>query len=266
MNYAIVIRNVIDLRAGPVFRSERKSQLLFNEPLAVSQTRDGYCRVYQDDGYNGWVDRRALHFLSSQKCKRYIKKLDFRVAAKTARIIPLERGAAASPPFIFYGTRLCLVGEKGHFGYAVVPDNSLIRISLRNISPLSAMKRRNSAPEHIIDEARKFLGVPYLWGGITPFGLDCSGLVQSVFRAAGINLPRDSKDQMKAGREIARGDIGTADLLFFPGHVAVAVNRSHIIHASLAEGGVAINSLIQDEIGFRGDLKDSFVAARRLLR
>ncbi|MEE9552673.1 MAG: C40 family peptidase, partial [candidate division Zixibacteria bacterium] len=97
--------------------------------------------------------------------------------------------------------------------------------------------------DNLIIETEKFLGAPYLWGGRSFFGIDCSGFSQCILRRFGVELPRDSSDQRNHGIEIARKDIQAGDLLFFPGHVTIAVSDTLMIHSSLGNGGVAYNSL-----------------------
>ena len=91
-------------------------------------------------------------------------------------------------------------------------------------------------------------------------------MVQRVYARFGIILPRDSKDQRKAGHRITGDEILPGDLLFFSGHVAVAIDKYRIIHSSLAEGGVAINSLNPEDSDFRKDLFDTFLEARRVIK
>lgn len=265
MKYAVVIRNLTDLRAGPNFCSERKSQLLFNEPVAVGSERSGYRRVSQPDGYSGWVDEKALYSVSPKDFTLYTKRFNCQIITKTARVTPVQRGQFPCPPFLYYGTRMFLRGRQGNSGIVILPGDRPALISLRKLIRFSKQKRSTVQPRFIIKEARKFLGTPYLWGGCSPYGFDCSGLVQSVFRTAGVYLPRDSKDQRKIGAKVSREDIRPGDLLHFEGHVAIALDRYRIIHASLGEGGVAINSLNPRDSGFRKDLYDSFIIARRVV-
>jgi gamma-D-glutamyl-L-lysine dipeptidyl-peptidase len=264
MKYAVVIRNVTDLRAEPKFRSERKSQLLFNEAVEILGERDGYCQIRQQDRYEGWADRRALHIVTKKLFRLHTAHLNYQVESPMARVKP-PPGARHFPPFLFYGTRLNLVERVGREAFIMTHDNHLLRIMARELIPLLEENAIIASPKNIISDARRFLGVPYLWGGITPFGFDCSGLVQMVYRTAGIRLPRDSKDQRFSGHWINIDQVRKGDLRFFKGHVAIALDRYHIIHSSLAEGGVAVNSLNPGDPDFRPDLIDIFLEDRRVI-
>jgi cell wall-associated NlpC family hydrolase len=103
--------------------------------------------------------------------------------------------------------------------------------------------------QKIVDTAKQYLGVPYVWGGSTPSGFDCSGLTQYVFRAHGINLPRTTKEQWTVGKSISKSQLEIGDLVFFANtytsgisHVDIYVGDNQFIHASSSKG-VIISSL-----------------------
>jgi len=266
MKYAIVIRNVADLRARPDFSSERKNQLLFGEPIEVSKISNGYCHIYQKDGYNGWIDERAISYLNYRDFRIYSNTKRIPVISKTARIKPINSGKFDFPVFLFYSTRLPVRRLNTQRARAILPIKGNFSISLSSVAKSGIKLRKNKIPGFLIREARKFIGVPYLWGGKTPFGFDCSGLVQTIYGMAGIILPRDSKDQRNKGIRISRENIQSGDLLFFKGHVAIAINKYRIIHASLGGGGVTVNSLRPGDRDFRKDLFDTYIVARRLIK
>jgi beta-lactamase class A len=265
MKYGVVVRNVADMRAEPKFQSERKSQALFDEPVTIEETRDGYCLVRQSDGYFGWVDERALHYVTKDNFELIRTRANYQTVCAVCRISSLEKGKR-TPPFIFYGTRLHLVEKSGNKGVVMTGKSHLVRVAMRNLDIIPDPNKRPVRRMDIIKEAQKFLGVPYLWGGITPFGFDCSGFVQMIFRNRGIILPRDSKDQRGCGKRIEPAEILAGDLLFFKGHVAIAIDKCKFIHSSLGSGGVAVNSLNPKDNDYRKDLADIFIEARRTIK
>jgi cell wall-associated NlpC family hydrolase len=114
-----------------------------------------------------------------------------------------------------------------------------------------------------------FAGAPYQWGGVTPWGVDCSGLVQTTFAARGVMLPRDSGQQLVHGAVVPLDAIQPGDLLFFRGesgssitHVAFAGDADTLIHSTLACGGTLVESWLP---GTRAStLRERLVAVRRL--
>lgn len=112
----------------------------------------------------------------------------------------------------------------------------------------SASALRKVSPSAVIATAKKYIGVPYVWGGSTPNGFDCSGFVQYVFNAHGISLPRTSKQQYGVGTYVAKANLKAGDLVFFDtegngvSHLGIYIGNNQFIHASTSKG-VTITSL-----------------------
>jgi cell wall-associated NlpC family hydrolase len=151
----------------------------------------------------------------------------------------------------------------------ILPDGRLAVVTAGSIRELAEItsEAREKAPERWALE--RFEGSPYLWGGVTPWGVDCSGLVQTTFAARGVALPRDSSQQAGCGKDIAPEAMHPGDLLFLRGesrpnitHVAFAGEADTLVHATLACGGTLIESW---KPGTRAaGLRDRLVAVRRL--
>ena len=112
----------------------------------------------------------------------------------------------------------------------------------------SALKLPKPSADAIIATAKKYIGVPYVWGGSTPGGFDCSGFVQYVFNAHGISLPRTSKEQYSVGTWVSKSNLKAGDLVFFDtegngvSHLGIYIGDNQFIHASTSKG-VIITSL-----------------------
>jgi len=252
--------NVADIRRENKFRSERISQALFNELVEISDNRDNYSRVRTADNYEGWI---ADHFLTEHDS--FGNETSFLVTCSLAKAYerpdPDSRRLTAIP----YGCRLYgeLEGDflrisADRYGVLFIPLKELVKADKK--AALLAPDARN-----IITEAEKFLGAPYLWGGRTFFGFDCSGFVQCIMRRFGVDLPRDSKDQKKRGKEIKRSEIRAGDLLFFPRHVTLAVSGNCMIHSSTSNGGVAYNCLDPGNPLYSEYYDKNFNMARRVI-
>ena len=221
MEYGICNLAVIPLRAEPSDRSEQVSQILFGEAFEIHEWADRWVKVKTAyDEYEGWIGRLQFAMLGH-------------VAYKTLK---------QSPAPITY--RAVTQAWKK-------PDNSVLYLPV--CSSLVFLKGTtcniNNEKFEIIGEigeteslevtAKSFLNTPYLWGGRTHYGIDCSGFTQSVFRLQGIYLRRDARMQAEQGDPvdfISEAQLG--DLAFFDNeegritHVGIMLNNTQIIHAS----------------------------------
>lgn len=250
--------NVADMRSEPVFRSERISQALFNEEVEILEEREQYCRVRARDNYVGWVARQFLSEYTGPDGDGPCV-ISSALAPAFEEANPGSRRLTSIP----YGCRLYGVASEeflkirsDRYGAFFIHVSDLCR-------PTPGTQNLQMEAGNLISEAEKFLGAPYLWGGRSFFGFDCSGFSQIIMNRFGVDLPRDSVGQIKIGVEVNRGDIGAGDLLFFPRHVALAVSGELMIHSSLFNGGVAYNSLDPRSAVYRAYLAKSFVTARR---
>ena len=251
--------NVADIRAEPRFQSERISQALFNEIAEILDKKDDYVYVKTGDGYEGWI---AGQFLSEhqegpgEKSYLVISNLASGYLApdiSSKRIVSIPYGCRLLGKF--EGDYLGIQSER--YGVFFIGAKDLLNID-ESERALSLNK------DTLLNEAEKFLGAPYLWGGRSFFGIDCSGFVQTIARRFGVELPRDTKDQISCGKEINRDNITLGDLLFFPRHVALAISRTEYIHSSTSNGGVAFNSLDTQDKLYNRYLDESFKTARRI--
>lgn len=265
MRYGWISTNLLDMRAKGDHHSERVSQARFGAPMRLGRSQSGFVCIREMDGYSGWVDKRfVVSIPSGREFQKYWMSLDTVVVAPRVRVYD-STGRPVPPFWLFYGTMLSLKKKKGALLAINLPGHNGLFVKRRNLRPISNCNGQTVTGPKVVAQARKFLGVPYLWGGVSPLGFDCSGLVQAVFRSYGVVLPRDTADQIGMGHDIPRAGIRSGDLLFFDRHVALALDRSRFIHASRGSGGVRIESLSASDPDYRADLDREFVKARRVL-
>lgn len=220
MPFGICDLSVIPIRKEPSHTSEMVSQLLFNELYEKLDQKDSWILIRTEiDHYEGWIQGIQFHPISDQD---YLE-----LKGKKWYILN-------TPIFNYQGRHLSL-------GTLLYEPNDFATEFPSEFSPVA-----------MVDFARKMLGVPYLWGGRSLFGIDCSGFVQLCARAAGKLLPRDASEQVKEGELVYfLPEIKAGDLAFFGNeegrivHVGMMLDVEHIIHAS---GQVRIDYLDQTGI------------------
>ncbi len=229
------------IRYEPDHRSEQVSQLLFGETALIRDKKDEWIKIRTDfDSYSGWIEKRSVDFFS-QKEKNKITKI---ISKPVALIKKGEENM-----YIAAGSEIPSAIQNGKFTLA---GKTFLLKEYQELTTPS-----NSA--NLIHASKQFLNAPYLWGGRTVFGFDCSGFVQVVFKINGIGLPRDAKDQALKGKSVERiEDALPGDVLFFVNdkkeisHVGIYLEKDTIIHASIS---VKFDPVDQKGI-YNADLKE----------
>lgn len=233
MEYGICNLSVIPLRAEPAELSEMVSQVLFGEAFEILEWREKWVKIVTNiDNYTGWIGRTQFAMLGHVAWQQ------------------LQR----EKPQLSYGA-VTQAWKKSDNTVLYLPIGSSMTFMEGNTCRIGNEKFEILGPKGDIETfqvtAKSFLNAPYLWGGRTHFGIDCSGFSQAVFRLHGINIKRDASQQAQQGRSvenIKKAQLG--DLAFFINendkitHVGIMLNRTQIIHAS---GRVKIDSI--DEKG-----------------
>lgn len=265
MEAAIVITNVLDMHARPDRTSERVNQSLYGDAVHCGGRRKGFVRITKRiDDYSGWVDERFLLPLSASQRDPYLAGQRWVVRSLQAPLLStLDSRLTVSPHFIYYGSRLnARKADKNHYRVDL-PGLAPMFVKKVHLAPINS--NRPISGSQLVREARRFLGIPYLWGGLTPAGFDCSGLVQMVMSRFGVYVPRDTRNQIKIGQNVVRERTRTGDLVFFDRHVGFAIGSAALIHASVGGGGVRVNSLVAGRPDYREDLDRSYRMTRRVL-
>jgi len=217
------------LRREPAPDALLDTEALKGERVTVYETNDeGWCWGQLDrDGYVGWLPANALAEPGPPATH----------VVTALRTLAFPGPSIKLPPVAAYslGCRLAVMRHEGTL--AVTPSGY---VPARHLAPIEA-----HAPDFVA-VAERFLGVPYLWGGKTSLGIDCSGLVQVALTAAGIACPRDSDMQERALGEAVAIDVAglqRGDLLFWKGHVAIVRDAATLVHANAFHMAVAIEPI-----------------------
>lgn len=253
MRYAICPLSVVPVRREPSDASEMTSQALFGEIFKVLERRASWSRIrFFHDGYEGWISNKQYLEISAEQYTQLSKE----PATYCAQSVAVCKGAKQSLP-ILIGSRLPGF-ESGRFRLG---DQDF------GFEGHTTCGKRPKAEIALV--AKGFLGAPYLWGGRSFFGIDCSGFVQMCYRLCGRSLPRDAKDQA-AGPGEALSFVEEAeegDMAFFDNdqgdivHVGIVLSEHRIIHAS---GQVRIDTL--DQTGIYNAQANRYTHKLRLLK
>jgi cell wall-associated NlpC family hydrolase len=250
---AEVIDPQAPLRRAPSHEAPLDTEALKGERVTVYETNDeGWCWGQLDsDGYVGWLPAGALAKPGARPTHK--------VSVPRTLVFPaadIKQPPVASMPF---GARLAIARMDERF--AVTPDGGFI--PARHVSKIEAQE------SDFVAVAERFLAAPYLWGGKTSLGIDCSGLVQVALNACGIPCLRDSDMQEKntgARIDAGLGNLQRGDLVFWKGHVAIARDNTTILHANAFHMAVAVESVAGGDRAYpRGRIRGHQHAARRCL-
>lgn len=216
----------LPLRQQPRPTAPQDTVLLFGETVQVFDTTNGWAWIQNEaDRYVGYVDLNGL--------SRSISRPTHRVATLRTLVFPDE--SIKSPPLmdLSFAASVTVAETTGRMAVLALPDGRTGFVPAQHLAPVDSIE---TDP---ISIALQFLGAPYLWGGKTADGLDCSALVQLSFNACGLTCPRDT-DMQEAGfgTPVAySGDesvLQTGDCVFWPGHVGIWIDKMRFVHATAA--------------------------------
>ena len=248
--------SIVPCRKEPSDRSEMVTQLLFGDHFQVLETNGNWCKIIiAFDNYECWIDKKQFSFIQ-QNTYDSLNSDDVFCTNELVQIITNNTSSQVFP--IVFGSRLprfnegeC-VFESQHYTY----DGNYINSSLPSVKA------------DFVETAMLYLNAPYLWGGKSPFGIDCSGFTQMVYKLNGTKLLRDAYQQAEQGETLSFvEEAEPGDLAFFDNeegrivHVGMVINAHKIIHAS---GKVRIDSFDHQGI-YNADKKD-YTHGLRLLK
>ena len=255
MTHAICLLSVVPVRETISHRSEMVTQLLFGELCLIDdQYQEWYKIRVQFDNYEGWVEKKQLHLIDEKTFSSILNQPVKTFVNAPMAFVRSERGEIP----VLLGSSLPFF-EDGTFQI----DNEIW-----NYEGGESYQCSQQTPERLSFWALKYIRAPYLWGGRSPFGIDCSGLMQNVFRMCGYSLPRNSAQQAELGQVVNFiAEAAPGDLLFFDNaegqiiHVGIFVGNSQIIHAS---GEVRIDKI--DHQGIFNETTGTYSHQLRLIK
>jgi len=288
--WALVRRGLSNLRRSPGNAAELLAQGLFGEAVELLKydANTGWWFARLEDGYLGWLVESSLFICDRDQACAYRTQADALVEAELAITYSgllvqggtLPEGLRAGK--LPFGAPVKVSERRAGLARINWEGEPPLWVAEADLAPMAERPRPDAAGiARTLERMGRFIGVPYLWGGETPFGYDCSGFAQTTLGLMGIRIPRDADQQFIAGQPV-EGEPQPGDLLFFSSqidspadpqagrvgsitHVAVSLGGDEFIHATGYVWGVTQNSLDPASPLYRAWLKEHLAGVRRFV-
>lgn len=276
-SYALVNVSVCNIRTEPRHSAELATQATLGTPLKVYDQQGDWYRVQTPDQYLGWLDAGGLFPLDNQAFARWQRSDRIIITVETSASWQNPDPGSQTNADLVSGCILEKTGEIGDFFRVSFPDGGAGYVLKKYALSLSDWKEAlPPSPGPLIETAFSLMGRPYLWGGTSAKGMDCSGFTKTVFFRHGMILPRDASQQAHAGEAVETdtsfGGLLPGDLLFFGKkalgehaekitHVSIYLGEGQFIHSS---GEVKVESLFPQDPNYSEYRRSTYVRARRI--
>jgi len=236
----VILDSVANLFSRPDLTADLVTQAVLGSGLTIKVSRGGWYYVELPDRYEGWIEAGHVRICADDQAP-YASSGQVAQVTSLISFLYHEPSVSKRLPALqaTIGCRLEIAEEDGdwlHVALPAGPGRWLKRGDVRTVQAGTPQQR--GSVDEVIAMARRFLGLPYLWGGCTPLGIDCSGFVQLVWGLHGVKLLRDASIQFTQPdlAVVERGDLAAGDLVFFGGeritHVGLHMGGGRFIHAT----------------------------------
>ena len=276
--FGIITVSVGNVRSKPGHPEELATQLLMGMVVKILKERGGWRYVQSHDDYLGWIERESMLITNLKGVDEWVRDPKLIVTDYFAVIRSKPNAKSVPVSDVVAGALMRRGQTRGSWQEVIFPDGRSGFIEKTMVEEYQKWRSsRKLDAENIEKSSKLFVGVPYLWGGTSPKGFDCSGYTKTVFRLNGLELNRDANQQAIMGEDVVVGTdllgLKKGDLLFFGRkgteerperiwHVAIYLGKKEFIHCSVR---VRINSLDPAAPNFDSDRLNSFVRAKRVI-
>jgi len=270
------------LRVGPDYETSLETQELMGVAVDILDSQSYWLKVHTPQPYDAWVAKMSVKVMTPDEFAAWETSPKYICTALHSAVLSNPCKGAAQVCDLVCGDvfQQCGGAKKNGFVRVALPDGRSGWVDVKDVEDYSSWQAERQAlsPARKIQTAIAFaqnlMGLPYMWGGMSSYGVDCSGLTRLSYLMAGISLPRNASQQARCGREIAftadaaslKTDLLPGDLIFFGkapdriSHVGMYIGEGRFIHSSYM---VRINSLCPEAPDFYGNLS-RLMAVRRI--
>jgi cell wall-associated NlpC family hydrolase len=278
--FGIVTVSVGNVRTNPRHPAEMGTQAMMGMVVRLLKKHGGWYYVQLPDNYLGWLEESAMKVTTEAGVETW--KSAPKVIATAIFTFVREHPSASSQPVsdAVAGVLLKQLSMAGPWVAVELPDGRKGYIERSSVDEYGHWKKtRKFTPENVKTTAKSLIGIPYLWGGTSPKGMDCSGFTKTVFRLNGLELARDADQQAAKGEAVEKGsdfeNLKKGDLLFFGrkataekpeniSHVGIYLGKKEFIHTP-GGAGVKLNSFDPSAPNYNESELKRFVRARRYI-
>jgi hypothetical protein len=279
-NYALGNNSVINIRSKPKHSAELGTQGLLGMELKVLDKKGSWYRVQTPDNYISWVDGGGIERMTAVELQTWNKKNKIIYTTNSGFVYELKNDNSTRVSDIAFGGILAITKEHDSFYEVEYPDGRIGFVKKTDAVLYNAWLKNNPSNATFIEESAKtMLGVPYLWGGTSPKGNDCSGFTKTVYLMNGFVIPRDASQQIHAGKVVDENlefdGLKKGDLMFF-GTPAKDGKKQRVTHVGIWLGNekgefihsasnVHLSSINENEKHYDGFNKNRYLGSRRYL-
>lgn len=274
---AIVTLSVANIRIAPKHSAELATQATLGTPLKVLKKVDSWYLVQTPDKYISWVDAAGIQLMTAEELSDWFSN-DLLIYTAYQGFLFESSEAKDVVSDLVAGNIVALTENTGNMAKITLPDGRTGWVKNDEVAPFEAWeKSRELSPENLIATAKQMMGVPYLWGGTSIKGMDCSGFTKTVFFLNGQVIPRDASQQVWEGETVDTSsdwdNLEVGDLLFFGEkgddtkkervvHVGMWIGNNSFIHA---RGRVRISSFDPESPDYDAYELNRYLRTRRII-
>ncbi len=276
--HGLITISVANLRSNPKHSAELGTQATLGTPVNVLKQDGEWYLIQTPDKYLSWVDHGGITLLTTDEFTSWKKASKIVYTAITGSSYTVSDKSSQIVSDLVAGDILELIADENDFYKVRYPDHRIAYVNKSEASIYSNwLQQINPSEKNLVTTSKKLMGLPYLWGGTSPKGVDCSGFTKTIYFLNGLVIPRDASQQVHIGKLIDDAKdfskLEPGDLLFF-GTPATALKKERVVHVGMwignnefihSSGQVRISSVDKNAPNFDTDNLNRYLRTKRLI-